>query len=53
MITRFFKKKNPPPPARKAVKTEPSKAKVVAHQKTLTAEGWKRMMMRERKIKKK
>jgi hypothetical protein len=55
MISRFFKKKKKPaaPPARKAVSIEKPKIKAkTVHQKTLTAEGWRRMMMRNRKSKK-
>lgn len=58
MIARFFKKKASPAPARpttarKAIAAEKPKAPTKAvHQKVLTAEGWRRMMMRTRKGKK-
>jgi hypothetical protein len=56
MIAKLFKKKrktSSPRPARKAVTAEKPKPKAKAmHQKILTAEGWKRMMMRSRKSKK-
>jgi len=54
MIKRFFKKKapSPKPPARKTVRAEKPKTKTTMHQRTLTAEGWRRMMMRTRKGKK-
>ncbi|HEY2811321.1 MAG TPA: hypothetical protein VGJ00_08045 [Rhabdochlamydiaceae bacterium] len=52
MISRFFKKKDTSSPAKKAIKPEPSKGKSSPEQKILTAEGWRRMMMRSRKGKK-
>jgi hypothetical protein len=53
MIKRFFKKKtsSSTTAARKTVKAEKPKTKTM-HQRTLTAEGWRRMMMRTRKGKK-
>jgi hypothetical protein len=56
MISRFFKKtaKKAPEPKKKAkAAPEPSfssasqRAKPTPHKKLLTAEGWKRMMMRK------
>lgn len=56
MIAKFFKKKRKtlsPRKARKAVTAEKPKPKAkTMHQRILTAEGWKRMMMRTRKSKK-
>jgi hypothetical protein len=45
MISRFFRKK--PKKAGEAKKTAPEKAKSSPSKKLLTAEGWKRMMMRK------
>jgi hypothetical protein len=49
MIARFFRKKpKDEPPARKKAHEEPIREKKPApSQKILTAEGWKRMMMRK------
>lgn len=51
MISRFFKKKAKAPerkkPAPKKPKPESSVEKVTSSKKLLTAEGWKRMMMRK------
>jgi hypothetical protein len=51
MISRFFKKKtSSSPKLRKVVKIEKAKPKRQAPQpKILTAEGWKRMMLRSHK----
>lgn len=51
MIARFFKKKTSQSPARKVVTAEKPTAKS-SPKKILTAEGWRRMMMRARKSKK-
>ncbi len=52
MISRFFKKKPKPAPVKKKIMEKPKeepvhKAKKPSSPKLLTAEGWKRMMMRK------
>lgn len=47
MISRFFKKKPTKSSEPKKAASESSREKPVKFKKLLTAEGWKRMMMRK------
>ncbi|MBS0652534.1 MAG: hypothetical protein JSR39_03310 [Verrucomicrobia bacterium] len=50
MITRFFKKGTKKTEGKKKMSSKPApegKKKTTAFQKVLTAEGWKRLMMRK------